>query len=90
MAREGRVDLLENAGATGDGKVWPGGKGLLTVEGTTPDVQLQVQSANGTWLDHESNLTAAGTLVFDLPPGTIRVAVNSGSAIYAYAVVIPT
>lgn len=90
MAREQRLDLLENAGSTGTWQKWYGGKGLLTVEGTTPDVQLQVKSANGTPLDVNTNVTAAGVQEFDLPPGEIRAKVNGGSSLYVYAVGIPT
>ena len=90
-----QVQLLANASVTGNAASWPGGRGLLMCEGgfTGATVQLQSLSPNGTWLSAPvAGLTAAGALVFELPPGQIRAQVSGGtpSALFAYATGIGT
>ena len=90
MAREGSVTLLEDAGTgAGDAATWPGGKGLLTLEGTVSDADLEIKTRNGTWVVLKATDSVGGH-EFDAPPGQIRMNVTTGSSIYAYAVVIPT
>ncbi|UOF83099.1 hypothetical protein [Caudoviricetes sp.] len=79
--------LLSNASATGTGVNWQGGRGVFTVEATFGGgtVTLQFQTLNGTWVAVDGcALTAAGTKAFDLPPGPIRAAVATATAVYAY------
>lgn len=92
--RSTRVDLLNNASATGAEIIWPGGRGLFAADGTFGGgtVKLQFFGPAGNWLDAGTytTLTAAGGGNFDLPQGLIRAAVSGGtpSGLYAYACVI--
>lgn len=92
MSSGQRLDLLENASATGSAFNWLGGRGKLLVEGTFggATITLQVQSPNGTWLPVQT-ATAANTVNFFLPKGKIRAAVTGGppSAMYVYAIAVP-
>ena len=90
MALAQAFQLASNLGVvTGPSVEWPGGDGLLTVEGTTPAAQLQIQSANGTWLPLGTALAAAGTLNFKAPPSPVRLNITGGSAVFAYVLTIP-
>lgn len=89
------VTLLDNASATGDSVVWPGGSGAFTAEGTFDGatVKLQMKTRNGSWLSvgTETELTSEGAGGFTLPAGEIRAEVSGGSSptgLYAYATVI--
>lgn len=80
-----RIVLLDNAGAMGAAKQWPGGAGVFTVTGTFggATVKLQQLGPDGTtWLDiagGDVTLTAAGQGGFVLPAGAIRAAVTGGA-----------
>lgn len=86
------ITLLENGSATGASVPWPGFRGVLTAEGTFSGatLKLQYQTLRGTWVDVDATnaaLTSNGMFLFELPPGSIRIAVSGGppSAIYVYA-----
>lgn len=88
--RGARVDLLSNATATGNGIVWPGGRGMFAADGTfnSATVKLQFLGPAGNWIDAGTytTLTAAGGGIFDLPQGQIRAAITgSPTGMYAYA-----
>lgn len=90
-----RVDLLNNASATGNAAIWPGGRGSFLVAGTFngATVKLQVLGPdNSTWIDAGTytTLTAAGAGNFDLPQGQIRANISGGppSGIFAVAVIV--
>lgn len=80
-----RIILLDNAGATGTAKQWPGGAGVFTVTGTFggATVKLQQLGPDGTtWLDisgGDATLTAPGQGGFVLPEGRIRASVSGGT-----------
>lgn len=86
--------LLSNAAATGATAIWPGGRGLFTLEGTLggATVALQVKGPNGTMLTAvkadggtAAALTAAGCMVCDLAPGEIQATVTGGTPSGLYA-----
>lgn len=92
------VTLLSNGSATSGQKLWPGGKGVLTVAGTFggatvtleylgPDstTWLTVQALAGDGTQADIELTAAGGIGFMLPSGPIRAAVTGGSPSGLYA-----
>jgi hypothetical protein len=93
MARRIRLDLLNNASATGTAMEWPGGRGVFAAEATFGggSVKLQWQLPNGTWADvgTDTSLTANGAGGFELPNCIIRAAVATATAVYATAVGIP-
>jgi hypothetical protein len=73
--------LLDDADETGDGAAWPGGGGVLFVNGTWggATVSLQWSDDGTTWwgLGSDHALTADGLVHFMLPAGEIRAAVAS-------------
>jgi hypothetical protein len=85
-----RVDLLSAAAATGTAKRWVGERAALLAWGTFDGatVALQVSPDNGTtWLACEgarvaaASLTAAGTVIVDVPAGlSVRAAITSAGA----------
>jgi hypothetical protein len=87
------VTLLDNASATGDWKVWPGGDGRIDVCGTIggATLTLQVKGCDGTTahtVGTDTTFTATGSNGFKLEAGSqIRMAVASGSpsALYVSA-----
>lgn len=90
------VQLLNNASATGASTAWPGGRGCFAVVGTLGGATVSLQALgpdSATWLDvgTATSLTAAGIVVFELPAGSIRASVASGtpSALYANAARVP-
>lgn len=88
MANSQRLSLVENASATGTGKLFKGGPATFMAEATFGGgtVKLQVQSPNGTWLDVAGgSVTAAGaTAVLWLAPGLYRANIATATAVYAY------
>lgn len=81
-------ELLNNASATGSAARWNGGRGVFSAVATWGggNVQLQYLGPNGsTWLNVGSALTADGLAAFELPPGQIRAAVTTATAVYARA-----
>lgn len=86
------VLLLSNASATGAAAKWPGGRGLFTAEATFGggSVALEYLGPNGSWLATPTvSLSANGGALFELPPGEIRAAVVTATAVYARADRIP-
>jgi len=90
------VQLLNNASAVGASFVWPGGRGCFAVVGTLGGATVSLQALgpdSATWVDvgTTTSLTAAGIAAFDLPAGSIRANVTSGtpSALYANAARVP-
>lgn len=86
------VQLLTNASATGAGVQWPGGRGLFTAEATFGggSVALEYRGPNGSWLNTPVvSLTAAGGVLFELPPCEVRAAVVTATNVYARADRIP-
>jgi hypothetical protein len=87
MTKQGSVILLDNAGAgNGADKIWSGGKTAFMAEATFGggSVKLQIKLPQGTYFDVASgSLSAAGYLVFDLPPGTYRAVAATATANYA-------
>lgn len=92
------VSLLENAAATGAAKYWPGGRGFFAAVATfgVGSVALEYLGPDSTtWLaasdvaGSPASLTAAGGVLFELPPGQIRAAVATATAVYATAARIP-
>jgi hypothetical protein len=99
MARRAQLTLASNAGAGAQASVdWQGGRGMLFGEGTWGggNAALQMQSPNGTWVpiyDAAGNavtITVNGGKVFEAPAGPLRANITTASAVYAYAVGIPT
>lgn len=84
------LKLVENASVTGPLVNWPGGPGMFTAEATfgggTVKLQVQTQSAAGTWVDvgSDTTLTAAGAGGFTLPPCNIRASIATATAVYAF------
>lgn len=87
-----RVDLLENASATGSAKAIKAGRYILMAEGTFggATVTVTIESPNGTFVTLAgSSLTAAGTSsVLYIPSGNAKGVLTSGtpSAMYVYLV----
>ena len=80
--------LLTNAAATGAAVAYPGGKGFLAVVGTFGGASLQLQYLgpdSATWVNVGAAITAAGSVVVEMPPGPVRMAVTGGppSGLYA-------
>lgn len=99
MATSAGALLLSNASATGSAKAWPGGRGFFSAVATfgVGSVTLQYLGPDGTtWLvaqqpdATDATLTAAGGVLFELPPGKIRAAVVTATAVYARADRIPS
>lgn len=93
------VTLLTNAAATGAGQSWPGGRGLFVALATFGggSVGLEFLGPDGTtWLPCQSvagaavTLTAAGSVLFEQPPGLLRASVVTATAVFARADRIPS
>lgn len=100
------AELFNNAGAAGNGTTvaWPGGRGVVTAEGTWggSSLSLEYLGPHGAWIpvtvlnpatatSTALALTANGMFLFELPPGKIRGVLTGGtpSALYATAARIP-
>jgi hypothetical protein len=86
------VLLLSNASATGSPVAWAGGRGLFSAEATFGggSVGLEYRGPAGGWLAAPAvSLTAAGGVIFELPPCEIRAAVVTATGVYARADRIP-
>lgn len=91
---KGKIDLLDDASATGAWQQWPGGRGSFAAVGTFDGatVKLQVKGPDGSTavdVGTDTSVTAAAVATFLLPPGEIRAAVTGGtspSGLYANAV----
>lgn len=90
------VELLNNASATGTGKLWAGGRGTFQVRGTFGGTSASLEylaDDSATWLTvgTDTTKTAAGLGNFDLPPGRLRVSLTGGtpSAMFARADRVP-
>lgn len=99
MATSASVLLLSNAAATSAGMYWPGGRGMFSAVATFGggSVTLNYLGPDGTtWLvaqqpdATDAALTAAGGVLFELPPGQIRAAVVTATDVYARADRIPS
>lgn len=92
------VTLLDNASATGAAQPWAGGRGFFAAVATfgVGSVTLQYLGPNNTWLvaqqpdATDAALTANGGVLFDAPPGQIRAAVVTATAVYARADRVPS
>lgn len=105
MSSSAGTTLLSNASATGDYVRWEGGQGVATVAGTFggtsatleylgPDgaTALPVKAMADNGAQTTVALTEAGTIVFILPPGRIRITLTGGtpSGMYARADRVPS
>ena len=80
--------VLNNANTTGAAVIWTGGKFLLAVAGNVSGATLQLQYLgpdNVTWLPVGTAVTAIGTQVLELPPGSVRMTVTGGTPSGLYA-----
>jgi hypothetical protein len=88
--------LLSNASATGSAVTWGGGQGVFSVAATFGggNVALQALLPDGsswgavpltTTAGQAATLAANGHGTFTLPPGSIRAAVTTATAVYAVA-----
>lgn len=93
------VELLNNANATGEGKQWNGGRGFFVAVATFGGGTVAAEFLgpdSTTWLPVPAlaggpvSVTAAGGLLFELPPCTIRATVVTATAVYARADRIPS
>lgn len=78
--------LLSNASATSAGAQWGGGRGVFAVVATFGGGSVTLQYLGpdeATWLTGATALTANGLVAFELPPGQIRAAVATATAVYA-------
>lgn len=84
--------------APGSGQ-WPGGRGFFTAVATFGGGSVTLQYLgpdNTTWLvaqqpdATDATLAASGGVLFELPPGQIRAAVVTATAVYARADRVPT
>lgn len=85
-----RRELLENASATGQPVIWPGGTGIFIAEASDwngASVALQLKTPQGTWIDVgvDTTLSANGMGAFILPPGEIRAEVFDATPTGLYA-----
>lgn len=86
-ASKGKVELLSNASASSDWKIWPGGRGRFDVVAAFGggNVKLQYKGPDGsTAIDH-TTISANGGAEFNLPPCQIKAAVTTATAVYATA-----
>lgn len=100
MARRAQLTLASNAGAGAQTAVdWQGGVGMFMAEGTWGggNAKLEIQTPNGSWVSliHYAtttaiSLTANGVAIFQAPAGKIRVNITTATAVYAYAIGIPS
>lgn len=82
------MQLLSNASATSSAAIWGGGRGIFSAVATWGggSVTLQYLGPDGsTWIAAATALTANGLVAFELPPGQIRAAVATATAVYANA-----
>lgn len=80
--------LLSNASATGTAYEWGGGRGIFCATATWGGGSVTLQYLGpdeSTWLTAATALTANGLIAFELPPGRIRAAVATATAVYARA-----
>lgn len=80
--------LLSNGSANSSPAQWGGGRGMFAVVATFGggNVQLQYLGPDeSTWLNVGAAITANGLATFELPPGRIRAAVTTATAVYADA-----
>lgn len=81
--------MLSNAAATGTALNFGiGGRFMFLAEGTfaAATVALQVQGPSGAWVGVAgASLTAPGTAIVDLAPGSYRVAITGGPPTGVYA-----
>lgn len=81
--------LLDNADATGPTVTWQGGRARLTAVGTFGGGAVNLEFLgpdNSTWIPYDATgLTAAGSIVIETIPGSIRASVAGGtpSALFA-------
>lgn len=81
--------LLDNADATGATTTWQGGRARFTAVGTFGGGTVNLEFLgpdNATWVPYDATgLTAAGSLVIETVPGSLRASVTGGtpSALYA-------
>jgi hypothetical protein len=78
------LELLDDAAATGAAVAWPGGRGVVFVNGTWDgaDASLEWSDDEVTWwvLGAGYSLSADGLIQFELPAGSIRIAIaNAGT-----------
>jgi hypothetical protein len=80
--------LLNNASATGSAAQWGGGRGVFAVAATFGGGSVALEYLGPdetTWLTVGTALTANGLAAFELPPGRIRAAVVTATAVFASA-----
>lgn len=108
MSRRINLVLMGTTGQGGDGTQtgngnpfqWPGGDGLLMVEAAAynaASINLQMQNANGTWLNIQNYatttaiaITANGVANFRAPAGPMRVIAGAATGVVAQAIGIPS
>lgn len=99
MARRQQLTLASNAAPGAQtGVDWQGGRGMLFGEATWGggSAALEMQTPNGTWVaifdaaGVAVSITANGGKVFEAPAGPLRVNITTATAVFAYAVGIPT
>lgn len=89
------IALLANVSAAGAGAGvnWNGGRGAFTAVGTFGGTAatLEIQSVTGAWVPVTSaagtpvSLSAAGYVIFEAPPGTLRAVLTGGAPVNVYA-----
>lgn len=85
MAVKRGISLASNA-TSGLTKEWRGGKCMLIATATwsAGSIKLQMPAANGTFVDiPNSNLSADGALVLDLPNNPVKLVIATATAVYA-------
>lgn len=99
MARRARLDLVVNDVGASVAQQWQGGSGVFTGEGTFGggNIALQMLTQNGTWVPVNAectltpiSLTAAGMANFKAPATQLRAVVTTATAVFAYAIGVPT
>lgn len=80
----GPIEALDGASATGASIAWPGGDGILIVNGTwdSASATLEYSVDDSVWysLGADYSLSADGLVPFSLPSGYVRVAIaNAGT-----------
>lgn len=91
MAYSSAIQLMANSTGTGAAATFPGGPASLVVNATFGggNVQLQLQAADGNWVNAASAVTAAGLVSLTLPAGNYRVVATTATAVYATLAVVP-
>lgn len=81
--------LLDNASATGPTVTWQGGRARFTVAGTLGGAAVNLEFIgpdNVTWIPYDATgLSAAGSLVIETIPGSLRASVTGGTPSGLYA-----